>query len=154
MRNPQAHLVSDNKFTVDAIIQLFAISKSNCTDLRSAVNDLYYSFKKQSIESIKNTNDKQADCKRCLVAIAGIMFQLRVVSGRECQLIQKQSPDLDVSVEEPSVFLFTQDMNEHIAETVLSLKNTCHKENVLSTQADELDKLQRNFRDKINSLLG
>ena len=160
LRFSKFHLVSDKKLPVDAICQLFDFSKSNFTDLQSAIDDLYYSFKNQAIDislesdSVKDINQLQADCDRCLVALTGILFQLRAVSGRESQLVEKDLTDSEMGVGESSVFLVTRAMHEQLAKIASSLKDECHKTKALSTLADAIEKHQQKFCDTINSLLG
>ena len=155
----EPQLVSDKRLTIDDIRQLFADCKSDFTNLQSLIYDIYYSFKQQPIDtSLKSDSSKdikqlQADCKRCLVPLAGILFQLRSVNGRETELIANDLACSKMGLGKPSVVLVTRAMHEQLVETARSLKDHCHQKEALATLADAIEQHQRKFCDTINSLL-
>ena len=100
LRYSKSLQINEKKISVQATCQLFDFSKSIFTDLRSSLNNINYYFEKQPIAStIESTNFEahtsitqiQADCGRCSVAIAGILFQLRAVRGLERRLVEKKA---------------------------------------------------------------
>ena len=153
--------LNEKKISVHAISQLFEFSYTIFTDLRSTINNINYYFENQPIMStLENTNPETAktkihdDCERCLVAIAGILFQLRAVRGLEGKLLEEKAEDKEqVSLEEPRVMQVMREMHEHLAQLACDLKDESNTDEVLVTLAIALDKHQREFCNTINSLL-